>query len=321
MQAVPTPMMTRTVATMSRCFIAPLVLIAIGTSQGAASPYLWWKVELREAQTPVDGLTFVVYGSQPQLDFVITFVNEDSEEALVLPPDFIRQLRLSVADGDGRSQPVETRWSGARLVASRVDYKILVEQAATLGPSDRVEIEGAIVRTDGREFMLGDYNVTLDVRIAAKGIRTAIGGPWSGRYEPQGAISVQLIEPRNPSEQRAKRIIEAQRALDREESLDALSRYLALVQTDARDIEARVGAGRAYLQLGRFREAATELETVLPSIAGHRSLVYLWLAHAYVGTGDTPKAESLLRQLFLPNEVPRQIQAMREDVNRPGRRR
>ena len=313
-------MLSKIVRRMVRWFIAPLALVVFSASHSVAAPYLWWKLELRSALTPLNGLSFDMYGSQRQLDVVLTFVNEDSDEGLVLPRNFLQSLRVSAAVGNGRAAPIETRWSGAVLVASGVDYTMSVEESATLWPGDRLEVRGTIVRPEETEFTPGEYELTLHVG-PARGLTTADGRPWSGRYEAEGTVNVHVIEPRTPAELRAKRIIDGERALADDDSVVALGHYQALVQADPQDIEARAGLGRAYLQLGRFQQAATEFEAVIPSAAGRRSLVYAWLAHAYVGIGDTARAEALLRQQAPAEAISRQLQALRDDVSRPGRRR
>ena len=314
--------MMSTVADMIvRWLTVPLALIALAASESSAANYLLWKIELRSAHSPVNGLSFDIYGAQRQLDFVLTFVNEESDRPLVLPANFVQTLRLRVLNQSGRNEPVETRWSAGRLVTSSGDHAITVGEATTLWPDDRVEIQGSLAKPDELEFTPGVYSVVIDVRSAARGIRTNAGTAWSGRYEAEGTVRVQVIEPRTAAERRTQAIIEAHRALEDERLEDALTRFSALVQANPSDLEARGGAGRVYLELGRFKEAVAEFEAVLPSVAGHRSMLYVWLAHAYVGIGNMARAESLLRQQLPPEAVAQRMQALRDDVNRPGRRR
>lgn len=314
-------LLSKAAGAIGRWFIVPLALVTIDASASFAAPYLFWKIQLRSAQSPVNGLSFDMYGAQRQLDFVLTFVNEDTDVALALPANFVQTLRLRVLNESGRDEPAETRWMAGRVVTSGGDHVISVAEPATLQPGDRVEVQGSLARRDEREFLPGVYSVVIDIGAAAKGIRAAAGSAWNGRYEPGGTVRVHLIEPRTAAERRAKAMVEAHRALEDERLPDALARFLALVQANPNDLEARGGAGRAYLQLGRFKEAAAEFEAVLPSQAGQRSMLPLWLAHAYVGIGEMARAESLLRQHLPTEDVARRMQAMLDDVNRPGRRR
>ena len=91
-------MPSKVAVTIGRWFIVPLALVTLEASDSFAAPHLFWKMELRSARSPVNGLSFEMYGAQRQLDFVLTFVNEDSEGALALPANFVQALLASSND-------------------------------------------------------------------------------------------------------------------------------------------------------------------------------------------------------------------------------
>ena len=96
----------------------------------------------------------------------------------------------------------------------------------------------------------------------------------------------------------------------------ALREYLQLVQQNPSDLAAHAGAGQAYMELGRFREAITEFELVLPNYVGERSLLPAWLAYSYLAVGEDQKAEALLVSRFGRESGARQLQQFRDAASK-----
>lgn len=281
--------------------------------QEPQTAFLRWSVDVVDGLQAENGLTFDAFGEQRDVPVRVTFINEEADEAVLVQPSFVDNVDVTWHQG-GRAVPVTVQWRDAEVITSDdTVIPVTLRTAVTLEPGGRLTLDGVIRKRgdDDSSFGLGEHRLTFNLVKAVHSLQTPLGTPWIGRYVESGDITVRMIEMRTASDARRKGFADASKAMARDDANAALREYLQLIQQNRSDIAAHAGAGQAYMELGRFREAIAEFELVLPSSVGERSLIPDWLAYSYLVVGQDQKAEALLVSTY-GNEVGRrQLQQFR----------
>jgi hypothetical protein len=244
---------------------AAFVLAQPVGAQEPATAYLRWSVEVVDGLQAENGVTFDAFGERSEVPLRVTFINEETDQGLLVQPSFIDNVDVTWHH-DGRTVPVTIQWRAAEVIApDEITIPVALRIAITLEPGGRLTLD-AVIRKRGSAdsaFGLGEHRLTVNLEGAVRGLRSPLGTPWVGRYVESGDITVRMIEVRTATDARGKRLADASKAMARSDSNAALREYLQLVQQDPSDIAAHTGAGQAYMELGRFKEAIAEFELVL----------------------------------------------------------
>jgi hypothetical protein len=267
--------------------------------------------------TGENGLTFEVFDARSELPLRLTFIHEDTDESLTMPPEFLQRGRIGWQEG-GRTVSIAVEWQKAEIVTvDSIDVPSWVSSTQVLAPGDRVHCSGVIRREDsGTPFGLAEHRLTLDLGSAVRTLQSPAGTEWNGRIVERGEVTLRVLEVRNAADVRRKRMHDAARAAARDDYATALREYLQVLRDDPGGIDAHAGAGKMYMWLGRFREAVIEFEQVLPSYVGVRSALPSYLAFSYLSVGDSAKAEALLRSAYGPEGARRELEVLRAAVRR-----
>jgi tetratricopeptide (TPR) repeat protein len=195
-----------------------------------------------------------------------------------------------------------------------------VGQPFTVEAGDRFDLTGSLRRDGGPPFAEVNHKLKVLVEQAVLTLRLKDRTtPWKGRFEPEGDLLLRFTPPVTVSDKRLSKLLEGRRALDRNDNAAALGHFGELLKLDPGDEGARAGIGEAYLNLGRFSEAAREFEALLPSVRETKSSICFSLAYAYVALADQQKAESTLRLVVPADQISRVIENIREDLKKRRR--
>lgn len=259
-----------------------------------------------------EGLNFDLFGTRASADLVFAFQN-DSEDIIVVPASFPDQISLTL-ERDGRAFPMKVQWVSTEV--SRADDEFA---SVTFAAPLTVEPEGVLRLTarltpQGRDvFPAGTYVVSLNTMKAADRIERARGGPWRGHHPGEGTVTINIIDPQTPEELRRADLTAGNDALSRDDAASAVKHFEELVRRNPADLEAQAGAGQAYLDLKRYKEAAAAFELVLPSLRrGERSLLYTQAAFAYLALGQDGRAQQILTAAYGAESAKRQLAELRE---------
>jgi len=292
---------------------AAFVLAQPVGAQAPATAYLRWSVEVVDGLQAENGVTFDAFGERSEVPLRVTFINEETDQVLLVQPSFIDNVDVTWHH-DGRAVPVTIQWRAAEVIApDEITIPVALRIAIALEPGGRLTLDAVIQKggNDDSAFGLGEHRLTVNLEGAVRGLQSPLGTPWVGRYVESGDITVRVIEARTATDARRKRLADASKAMARDDANAALREYLQLVQQNPSDIAAHAGAGQAYMELGRFREAIVEFELVLPNNVGERSLLPGWLAYSYLSVGEDQKAETLLVSTYGNEAGRRQLQQFR----------
>ena len=292
---------------------AAFVLAQPVGAQEPATAYLRWSVEVVDGLQAENGVTFDAFGERSEVPLRVTFINEETDQVLLVQPSFIDNVDVTWHH-DGRAVPVTIQWRAAEVIApDEITIPVALRIAIALEPGGRLTLDAVIQKggNDDSAFGLGEHRLTLNLQRAVRSLQSPLGTPWVGRYVESGDITVRVIEARTETDARRKRLADASKAMARDDANAALREYLQLVQQDPSDIAAHTGAGQAYMELGRFKEAIAEFELVLPNNVGERSLLPGWLAYSYLSVGEDQKAETLLVSTYGNEAGRRQLQQFR----------
>jgi hypothetical protein len=294
---------------------------ALAQPVGAQEPqtaYLRWSVDIVDGLQAENGLTFDAFGEQSEVPVRVTFINEETDEALLVEPSFVDDVDVTWHH-DRRAIPVSIQWRDAEVTTpDDIVIPVTLRTAITLEPGARLTLDGVIRKRgdDDSAFGLGEHRLTINLERAVRSLQSPAGTPWVGRYVESGDITVRVIEARTATDVRRKRLFDASKAMARDDANGALREYLQLIKQNPSDIAAHAGAGQAYMELRRFREAIAEFELVLPNYASERSLIPGWLAYSYLSVGEDQKAEALLVSTYGPEAGRRQLQQFRAGASR-----
>jgi predicted Zn-dependent protease len=151
--------------------------------------------------------------------------------------------------------------------------------------------------------MPGEYRISVDFSGARERMRQADLAPWSGTFANSSSLSLIVQEARSEGERWIAFQLTSRQALGHSDWTGALAQFQQMVAIDPTSQEAHAGMGSALLQLGRFAEAAMELEQALPEDR-EESVVPQDLALAYVAMGFRDRADTLLRRYYQPSRLP-----------------
>jgi hypothetical protein len=274
---------------------------------------LRWSVEVVDGLQAENGVTFDAFGERREVPVRVTFSNEDTDQGLLVQPSFVDNVDVMWHDG-GRAIPVTIQWRDAEFVTpDDIAIPLTLRTAITLEPGSRLTLDGVIQKRgdDDSSFGFGEQRLTINLERAVRSLQTPLGTPWVGRYVESGDVTLRVIEVRTAIDARRKRLADASKAMARDDAKAALQDYLQLIQQNPSDIAAHTGAGQAYMELRRFREAIAEFELVLPNYVGERSMLPDWLAYSYLSVGEDQKAEALLVSTYGNEAGRRQLQQFR----------
>ena len=251
---------------------------------------------------------FVVWGPPERLYLEVRLANEDSRRTLVFQPGFFRAIRwqleavLSETSTQLRREPIV-------LSVERVEN-------STCGPAPAMACEllsdvlihpdgwvtaRVVVAPKGGRLSEGDYRLVVDGSEARQRLAETDGSPWKGRFNGRGSIGL-VIRALDTPEDRAKyNAAEAGAAMRRGDYAAALEHFRRMAAAIPGDPAADAGVGWALLSLGRFAEAAATLERVWTRSRTPFSGKELAVAYAALGRDDL--AESLVKQLYPPQDV------------------
>jgi predicted Zn-dependent protease len=210
-------------------------------------------------------------------------------------------------------------WLSYSQIVPGAEIPLDLIQQTTLHAGDRLEAEGVLRVESSSRLQREAYTLTTTIGAAVAGFRGLDGAqPWRARFVPSGEIVLRFVPPTGRADLRRALELEADNALAQgapERSLEIYTKMLAEVPGD---MGARFGVARAAVELGRYGEAAAQLEALIPHVQ-NRPVVRMMLARAYVGAGQVEKAELTLRQDFTPKEVAAHIRRFLEEARRRGR--
>lgn len=296
---------------------AAFALVQPVTAQEAPTAYLRWSVDVADGLQAENGVTFDAFGERSEVPVRVTFINEETDEALLVQPSFVDNVDVTWHH-DLRAVPVTIQWRDAEVTTpDDIVIPVTLRTAITLEAGGLLTLEGVIQkRGDDSAFGLGEHRLSLNLERAVRSLQSAAGTPWVGRYVESGDITVRMVEVRTATDARRKGLADASKAMARDDPNAALRDYLQLIKQNPSDIAAHAGAGQAYMELRRFREAIAEFELVLPNYVGERSLIPGWLAYSYLSVGQEQKAEALLVSTYGPEAGRRQLQQFRAAASR-----
>jgi hypothetical protein len=264
-------------------------------SPALAQPVLLDHIEVRAARQGENATVFTVLGARREQEVVFTLVNADSTNGVLLAPGVVGNLRVR-ATRNGQAFPIVTDWGGITIARDGVgEVEGVAGTETLLGAGEWIRLAAVIRPVDAPQFDQGVYALTFDKGLAAGDIRSADGALWGGRYTRTATVTILFAEPSAPDEIRSQHRVEGGEAGRRGQWAQALQHFQAILKANPADRGAHAAAGEAYSRLGRFKEAVVEYEAALvPSMFENGSLLPVFLAYAYVGIGDTARAEALL---------------------------
>lgn len=288
-------------------FAVPVVSYA----QEAPDKRLWTTMTV-EGGLRGDGFSFDLFGRPSAIEVVVTVVN-DSPETLVFPPAFAATLVVSVQRGES---PVVTKtvWQAVDVaVPDEEGTSVGVNAAFNVAPQGVVKFSGVLQPTTSTTFEPGDYTVTLNVRKSVSTVRDSAGKPWRGHFGEELRMPVRVIDPRTRDEVRQSHLAAANAAMLKGNASLAIKHYTEMTRLNSEDMDAQYGLANAYLDLNRFKEAASAFEVVLARTPrGERSAVYHQAAFAYVALGNESRAEAILTVAYGPESAKRHLIQIRE---------
>jgi Flp pilus assembly protein TadD len=163
-----------------------------------------------------------------------------------------------------------------------------------------------------QRFIPANYIVHVSLTQALEKVRMRDGKPWNVRAVSNADIKLQVIVPVT-AEQRAKAHVQDGNAAKLAGDYgQAIKEFEAALQATPADVSLHGPLGGAYLDAGRFREAAEHLELAMPALKGEtRSPLFQNLAYAYVRLGDFARARATLSKMMSSQDAAAEVERMR----------
>ena len=249
------------------------------------------------------------------LRFEISLANEEGNAEIYLPDGMTGSLELTLERNGTRisNEKLNIVWSDNEERFA-LDGGHLPEGGATGLFEPRVVLKRSLTVSLRRgAFQSGSYTASLSARHDATLL--ANGATWHGRGGVGGARFA-LRDAISAEDQLRVRKLSAMDAMNAGEFVQAASRWQAIVDLDASDLDGWAGLGVANFHLNRHREAAECLERVMPAEPGDmpRSTLPLLLAESYVHLGELEEAERVLRLIALEPQAAVMLDAIEARV-------
>lgn len=299
--------------------LAGMVALSGTLAAGAQeqTPRLWWRVAATASSQSLEGLTYDYFEPRDRIDLSFTFIHETGAAPVRLPGDFLTRLKWGLYELNAAGRAVQTRleWQLPNLATSVATVPLGPGQAVWLQPGDRIEATATLRPAGGGTFRPVVYRLVFDLRDAVGTIRLSdLTTPWQGMVEPEGSITVRLLPPATAGDRRRHRLLQAHNAEDAGDYEAALSHFRELLRMG--DETAHAGIGLMLLELGRYEEAAAELEIAWPLQRGEKSLLPVKLAEAYVALDREADARRMLGHTIPPERIDAMVVSLREMVRR-----
>ena len=295
------------------------LLLLCSVSVLAQTNEVRWNVRPANSFDADSGTAYGVFGPVKSIDVEITIINDDQEiGALTLADGFFTDSNVAlVSDLPGdRSGSGNVRWNPVARCggpnspsACRIDSQIL------LMPGDWVKATVTLDPVRG-EFLAGRYRLGVDFGAARSKLLSGDLTPWRGQFATRGSVPVVVREVRTSVDRLKAYSIEAGNAMLLHDYVGALRQFQLMAAIAPDDPRAHAGIGMALLQLGRFADAALELERALPKSEKENSTVPQELAVAYLAMGQEVRAVAVLRRFYVASSVPEILVHSRERARR-----
>ena len=287
------------------------VRVPAEVTQQAQTPYLFWKFTPLRADTGENGLAFELYGERSSVEFNLQFVIDEGNQLISIPSDFVSSIRLTV-ERQGHLVGSNVQWISAKLQTGNVDVPLTTNQAFALQPGELWTVKGQVQLAAQQRFIPGNYIAHVSLIQALEKVRIRDGKPWNVRGVSNGDITLRVIVPATAQQRAKAHVQDGDAASLAGDHIAAIKEFEAALRETPTDISLHGELGVAYLDAGRFREAAEHLELAIPALNGEtRAPLFADLAYAYFRLGDLARARATLSKVMSSQEVAAQVERMR----------
>lgn len=84
-------------------------------AQDHATAYLRWSVDVVDGLQAENGVTFDAFGERSEVPVRVTFINEETDQRLLVQPSFIDNVNVTW-NHDRRAVPITVQWLDAELI-------------------------------------------------------------------------------------------------------------------------------------------------------------------------------------------------------------
>ena len=243
---------------------------------------------------------------------------------LVYDQEVVRTLTVTARHTDGAQIPVVTRWEEGVILPDERGRSApsYVNGPVTLGPRITPSWVVAVSRQDGKPFTAGDYTVSVTTPSIAAIVRKADGTAWVGR-DLHGLWDLRFVvqPPSSADELKAQYRWAVRDAFARRDYEEALIVLTLLKAEDPSDLDAQLQEANALSLVGRYREAITRYEQLIPRLSNAAAFTFrTGLARSYLGAADEANARRVLLERGVPADtVGAEIESLRESFVPPAR--
>jgi hypothetical protein len=258
-----------------------------------------------------------LFGPTRQIEVSVSILNESAERVLVLSAGFFQAIALDLK---------------LELVRPVTGAVLVWEDRATCGLPERTEcsiaadirllpqsaVNGTATLRFDSALAVGKYRLFIELGKAKTFLLEGEGGPWNGGMTERGSIDIVVLPVSTSRDRIAMHRAEAVRYIVRGQHQAALREFQSMEAEDPANVDALAGMGSAFMELGRFAEAAQAWERAVsvPSSARGPSLFPKRLALAYMALGRDADAERVLRQHYAPEQIGQMIDEARVAAKR-----
>jgi hypothetical protein len=253
----------------------------------------------------------MMYGAQPAFIFRVSLGNFEGPR--VVGAESIASMIRVRLEARGNEIPVTVEATYAEL-----------PDGPFLDPGNRVRMVLSVARADGAELTPGPYTVTIDLHDALNALRGEDDAPWSGRAKRDESRHIDVKEIGSQEDRIASLALEGNYHLGRREHAAALPYVQEWAVLAPASWHSNAALGATLARLNRYSEAVAPLERAfvmwlqLPGPVRPSMVVANELARAYLGLGDGPNAERVLRVAGFPDaSIPNHVGRLRTSLRVP----
>jgi hypothetical protein len=288
--------------------VSVIVGLTLSFVQAQPSTRVEWSVRPNLAPVYRDGSQGFLLENAQSIDFELFILNdEESPKSFVLNEGFIRNVEVTLRDGNDRVVATNSGWKPEGHCPDLP--KCASTRRISLRPAQGATFSGTFVTMDREPLGEGEYYVliTMSPIAAQRFTGTEDGTHWQGLTENPRPI--RFVVPHTAEDRRLSAYTRASQASAKGDYAGALRIYEQIIALTPNDAVALVGAGQILLRLHRFSEAVTMLERVVPS--GGKDLPRVnpenraasTLVITYYALGQDAKAERLLQRMYRPDQM------------------
>jgi hypothetical protein len=258
-----------------------------------------------------------LFGPTRQIEVSVSILNESAERVLVLSAGFFQAIDWNLSFGLGRPMSGLTPVWEPDATCSLAD-RTECSTASDVRLPPQASVRGTVTLRFDSPLEVGKYRLFVELAKATTFLADGDRGRWKGGMTEQGSVDLAILPISTSRDRIAMHRAEAVRYTVKGQHQAALREFQSMAAEDPGSSDALAGMGSAFMELGRFADAAQAWERAVSarSPATGESLLPKRLAVAYMALGRDADAERVLRQHYAPEQIGQMIDEARVTAKR-----